>query len=96
MLFSKVKYWIVAASDDGLVLWDLVEDEIKETKTVYLETPEEESDSDEDSDDQKEKEKKVIIKKKVPCLSIAWSKDGKYLYSGWADNSIRVYEVVGN
>ena len=95
VLFSKVKYWIVAASDDGLVLWDLVNDEIKETKTVFLETAEEESDSEEE-DDKEKKEKKVVVQKKVPCLSIAWSKDGKYLYSGWADNTVRVYEVVGN
>lgn len=95
VLFSKTKYWIVAATDDGLLLWDLVNDEVKDLKHVYLET-EEESDSESDSEDEKKEEKKVVEKKKVPCLSIAWSKNGNFLYSGWADNKVRVYEVINN
>lgn len=33
-------------------------------------------------------------KKPLNCLSVAWDKEGKYLYSGWSDNIVRVYEVV--
>ena len=30
----------------------------------------------------------------IACLSLAWSHDGKYLFGGFADNNIRVYEVI--
>ena len=32
--------------------------------------------------------------KPIPCISLAWSFDGKYLYGGFTDNLIRVYEVT--
>ncbi len=94
VLFSTTKYWIVAAADDGLVLWDLVNDQVISEISVNL-GEDDESDEESDSDsDGKEKEKKVVEKKKVPCLSVAWSANGNFLYTGWADNTVRVYEVV--
>merc|ERR1719242_2727399 len=29
----------------------------------------------------------------LSCTSLAWSKSGTHLYSGWSDNHIRVYEI---
>jgi guanine nucleotide-binding protein subunit beta-2-like 1 protein len=90
VLFSTTKYWIVAATNEGIVLWDLVNDKTIANISVHL-GDDEESDSD---DDESKEEKKVVEKKKVPALSVAWSKNGNFLYTGWADNTIRVYEVV--
>lgn len=93
VLFSTTKYWIVAASDDGLVLWDLVNDTVIAEISVN-QGDEDESESESEEEGAAAEEKKVVEKKKVPCLSIAWSKNGNFLYSGWADNQVRVYEVT--
>lgn len=91
VLFSKVNYWIAAATDSGILIWNLVKDEIIANLTIHRG----DEDKEVDSDDKKEDEKKKVAEKRViPCLSIAWSKNGTYLYSGWADNVIRVYEVA--
>lgn len=97
VLFSKTKYWIAAAADDGILIWDLYTDEILTKIHVHVgDDDESESDAEDSEDDKAEnkEEKKVTEKKKIPCLSIAWSKKGHLLYSGWADNTIRVYEVL--
>ena len=31
--------------------------------------------------------------KKLSCTTLAWSKNGMYLYSGWTDNVIRTYKI---
>lgn len=36
----------------------------------------------------------VASKKRPECTSIAWSADGTYLYSGYTDNTIRVWAVT--
>jgi len=32
-------------------------------------------------------------KKNLSCTSLAWSKSGQFLYAGWSDNHIRVYQI---
>ncbi len=32
-------------------------------------------------------------KKSLSCTTLAWSKNGMHLYSGWTDNNIRVYKI---
>jgi len=32
-------------------------------------------------------------KKRLSCTSLAWNKAGTHLYSGWSDNTIRVYMI---
>merc|ERR1712232_896816 len=32
-------------------------------------------------------------KKPLACKSLAWSKSGTHLFTGWSDNHIRVYEI---
>jgi len=37
----------------------------------------------------------ITAKASVPqVISLAWSADGKYLYAGYTDNAIRVWEVL--
>jgi len=39
------------------------------------------------------KPNEVGSKKNLACLSLAWSKSGTQLYTGWSDNVIRIYEI---
>ena len=39
------------------------------------------------------KQNEAGSKKHLACTSLAWSKSGTLLYSGWSDNIIRVYEI---
>lgn len=32
-------------------------------------------------------------KKQLGCTSLAWSKNSLHLYSGWTDNTVRVYRI---
>lgn len=90
VIFSQVKYCILAAADDGILLWNLVNDTVSMVHVHVGDGQEEESD-----DEEKKAEKvKPLEKKKIPCHSLAWSKDGRFLYSGWADGLIRVYELT--
>lgn len=91
VLFSPVKYWIVAATDNGVLVWDLPKDKIIARLTVHDDEDEEEEDN---KDEKDEKDKKIRKKRDIPCVSIAWNKDGTLLFAGFADNHIRVYEVV--
>jgi guanine nucleotide-binding protein subunit beta-2-like 1 protein len=90
VIFSKFMYWVAAATDSGIIIWNMVKDKDQVIANIQVFRGEDAKDED-DSEDKKEK--KVVEKKAIPCLSLAWSKNGTYLYSGWADNVIRVYEV---
>lgn len=87
VLFSKINCWIAAATDNGIIIWDIVKEQVIATEQVFK------GDDDKD-DDEKKDEKKIVTKVPLSCLSIAWSKNGTLLYSGWSDNKIRVYETV--
>ncbi len=93
VIFSKTKYWCAAATDDGILIWDLKNNTTDHFEN-YLEDDEEPVSEDEEEKKEEDGSKKIKEKKKIPCLSLAWSKDDQLLYSGWADNIIRVYEVV--
>lgn len=91
VLFSPKKYWIVIATDNGILVWDLPKDKI----IAKLVCPDDEDeDNSDDESNAEEGERKAKVSKDIPCLSMAWSKDGTYLYAGFADNTIRVFEVV--
>lgn len=88
VLFSKINYWIAAATDSGIIFWDIVKEQVIAEAQVFKGQDEKEDDED------KKDEPKLTVKTPIACLSIAWSKNGTMLYSGWSDNKIRVYETV--
>jgi len=78
LVFSPNRYWLVAATNQAIKIWDL------ETKSVVDEL-------------------KVDMSTAPPLgkrgllpypLSLCWSPDGKYLYAGYTDNKIRVWQVT--
>ncbi|KAF2076912.1 hypothetical protein CYY_001815 [Polysphondylium violaceum] len=83
LAFSPNKYWLCAATDSKILIWDLL------TKNIILEiVPEIKTTTAESS------KKKKESKPKVPtCLSLAWSVDGSTLYAGYKDSVIRVYRI---
>merc|ERR1712146_369754 len=79
LVFSPNRYWLCAATEQGIRVWDLESKKL----IVELTKPADEKDAKGDS------------KLRNPsCVSVAWSDDGSFLYSGWTDNQIRVYEVT--
>jgi guanine nucleotide-binding protein subunit beta-2-like 1 protein len=95
VLFSPVKYWIVAATDNGILVWNLPKDKIIARLTVQDDDDDEiKLEYEDEEQEQAEKEKKAKKGNDVACTSIAWNRDGTLLFAGFADGLIRVYEVV--
>merc|ERR1712146_579777 len=93
LVFSPNRYWLCAATEQGIRVWDL------ESKKLIVELT-----KPADEKDAKGRSKPALSdpffanrdsKLRNPsCVSVAWSDDGSFLYSGWTDNQIRVYEVT--
>lgn len=81
LAFSPKNYWLVAATDKTIKVWDL------ENKNMM----------DELMHVEKETEGKDPTRAKtsgIPwCVSLTWSSDGNTLYAGCTDGKIHVYEV---
>jgi len=77
LVFSPNRYWLCAATDSSIKIWDL------ETKAVVTELKK-------DTADFFQGQRQLP---RVSCLSLAWSHDGRTLYSGYSDNVIRVWTV---
>lgn len=73
LVFSPNRYWLCAATDRGIKVWDL------EYKTVV--------------DDLDAPVEGVELAKQPKPVSLAWSRDGNTLYSGYTDGVIRVWAV---
>jgi len=75
--FSPNRYWLVAGTDSGILIWDL------ETKDVvaYL------------SMESVGKEVDFGAKQNPRCTSLTWSADGSILFAGYDDNLIRVWSI---
>lgn len=79
LVFSPNRYWLCAATDAGIKIWDL------ESKTVVAELNRNYPDF---------FIGQPPCKPSNPaCISLAWSADGSTLYSGYTDDLIRVWEV---
>jgi guanine nucleotide-binding protein subunit beta-2-like 1 protein len=78
LCFSPNRYWLCAATDSGIKIWDL------ETKNVVDELRPEPVEG-------ATGRKKAAT---PGVLSLAWSADGNTLFAGYTDNLIRVWEVV--
>merc|ERR1712071_166197 len=79
-VFSPNRYWLCAATDECIKIWDL------ESKVVVDTLRPEEFGLDEDGG---------AGQGKAPhCTSLAWSADGGTLFAGYSDKLIRVYSVT--
>merc|ERR1712071_524056 len=80
LCFSPNRYWLCAATDNGIRIWDLegkgIVDELK-LDSVDMPTAD-------------------IKSKALPvsCISLAWSADGDTLFAGYTDGMIRVWLVT--
>ncbi|EFA80228.1 G beta like protein [Heterostelium album PN500] len=80
LAFSPNKYWLCAATDDKILIWDLL------TKSVLLEIVLPRPPVNPDS-----KRRREI---RLPaCISLCWAPDGTTLYAGYTDNIIRVFSI---
>ncbi|EGG13316.1 G beta like protein [Cavenderia fasciculata] len=80
LAFSPNKYWLCAATDDKILIWDLL------SKSILLEIvlPKKSANP----------EAKKRETKPASCISLAWAPDGTTLYAGYTDNIIRVYNIT--
>ena len=78
LTFSPNRYWLCAATQSGVRIWDL------ESKSVVDELRPEVGSGGGGG----------LGGGKVPaCTSLAWSADGQALFAGYTDNLIRVWAV---
>lgn len=76
LVFSPSRYWLCAATNSGIKIWDL------ENKEVLCELQLQ----------QEEMEESATKPTKMPlCLSLAFTEDGTHLFAGYSDNKIRVW-----
>jgi len=77
LIFSPNRYWLCAATESSIKIWDL------ESKSIVAEL----------APELPEMGRKAT---KPECISLAWSADGSVLYSGYTDNTVRVWGVSGS
>ena len=80
LCFSPNRYWLCAATNKGVLIWDL------ESKNVVAEL-------DDHSASASERSRKALV---PHCTSLAWSADGATLFAGYSDHMIRVWAVAGH
>jgi guanine nucleotide-binding protein subunit beta-2-like 1 protein len=85
LCFSPNRYWLCAATENSIKIWDLETKSIVEDLRVDLKTEAEQS---EGTTGTTANQKKVIY-----CTSLAWSADGSTLFSGYTDGVVRVWGV---
>lgn len=76
--FNPKLYWVAAATDSGVKIWDLMT--TKDTPLVELTYEKKNT----------EKEKKP---KSLACTSLCWNALGKKLFAGFSDGIIKVWQV---
>lgn len=79
LAFSPNRYWLVAATNQDIKIWDLESKKI--VSCLNKNVPEFFG------------AQKVFTTPNPACISLAWSADGTTLFAGYTDNVIRVWEV---
>jgi len=80
LCFSPNRYWLCAATSSGIKIWDL------ESKSSV-------ADLNKTHPDFFGEDREASKTANPACISLSWSADGSTLFSGYADNVIRVWEV---
>ncbi|KAJ0463164.1 Guanine nucleotide-binding protein subunit beta-like protein [Helianthus annuus] len=85
LCFSPNRYWLCAATEGSIKIWDL------ESKTIVVDLK---VDLKQESDMAVEAAQTNAAKTKVIyCTSLAWSADGSTLFSGYTDGVVRVWGI---
>ncbi|GAB2289770.1 hypothetical protein Dimus_024077 [Dionaea muscipula] len=82
LCFSPNRYWLCAATENGIKIWDLESKKIVEDMKVDLKHEAENTEGVAPSK-----------KKQIYCTCLNWSADGSTLFSGYTDGIIRVYQI---
>jgi len=80
LVFSPNRYWLCAATDDAIRIWDL------ESKSIV-------ADLNKNAPDFYPTSGGSGARATPAAISLAWSSDGSTLYAGYTDNLIRVWAV---
>jgi len=81
LCFSPNRYWLCAATQKSIKIWDL------ESKSIVAELTKNHADFFHNA--------ATNAKDPTPaCISLAWSADGSTLFSGYTDHMVRVWEVA--
>ncbi|KAH6799166.1 receptor for activated C kinase 1C [Perilla frutescens var. frutescens] len=86
LTFSPNRYWLCAATESGIKIWDLESKSVVADLKVDLK---QESEMAKDDAVQTAGGKNKVIY----CTSLSWSADGSTLFSGYTDGVVRVWEV---
>ncbi|KAF2317451.1 hypothetical protein GH714_022405 [Hevea brasiliensis] len=85
LCFSPNRYWLCAATEHSIKIWDLESKSIVEDLKVDLKAEAEKSEGTATATSAK--------KKNIYCTSLNWSADGSTLFSGYTDGVIRVWGI---
>ncbi|ONK68105.1 uncharacterized protein A4U43_C05F7500 [Asparagus officinalis] len=77
LCFSPNRYWLCAATQDSVKIWDL------ESKSIVQDLKPTDAQPAPSA-----KKEKILY-----CTSLSWSSDGSTLFTGYTDGSIRVWEI---
>jgi len=80
LTFSPNRYWLCAATENGIRIWDL------EIKSIVVELTKNLPDFFPSSTTN-------VARLNPACISLAWSGDGSTLFAGYTDNLIRVFSL---
>eukprot|EP00276_Gloeochaete_wittrockiana_P020906 CAMPEP_0184347786 /NCGR_PEP_ID=MMETSP1089-20130417/22356_1 /TAXON_ID=38269 ORGANISM="Gloeochaete wittrockiana, Strain SAG46.84" /NCGR_SAMPLE_ID=MMETSP1089 /ASSEMBLY_ACC=CAM_ASM_000445 /LENGTH=331 /DNA_ID=CAMNT_0026679099 /DNA_START=35 /DNA_END=1030 /DNA_ORIENTATION=+ len=84
LAFSPNRYWLVAATNNGIKVWDLESKQILASLDISN-TPNFFGESSKQAPN---------LPPEPACVSLAWSQDGATLFAGYTDNLVRVWSVV--
>ncbi|KAJ6418576.1 hypothetical protein OIU84_001856 [Salix udensis] len=85
LCFSPNRYWLCAATENSIKIWDLESKMVVDDLKVDLKAEAEKSEATTAT--------AVSTTKKIYCTCLNWSADGSTLFSGYTDGVIRVWGV---